>query len=982
MLKHALRYLLCCLFVVATLNAQDKSTYRWYFGNKQGLNFNTSPPTLLNDGQSVHIEGTSVVCDAQTGDLLFYTDGNTIWDRNQTQMATGLNPSYFSSTQSALIVRQPGSTRFYHLFTTINQGGGPGRHFVIDMTLNGGLGGVASSNNALTPLNVTEKLTATRACNGVDYWIIFRRNGAGQNGFYSYRLTPAGLNTTPVNSVVGIDIVGVAPNIGEMKISPNGRFLASANHSADCELFDFNNATGVVSNARTLTLNTLHYNYGLTFSASSRFLYVNSGWSGPRDSVVRFDLTAGSIQGSLQVIGRGASALGFMELAPDGKIYIARYNTKYLATVSNPDDPSPVFVDSAFALPANTFWGLPNFPQDLFIPNYAGNDTLVCPNQPVRIGTSPVAGLSYQWTPPGGLDNPNVAQPTATVSTTTSYTLTVTDANACQIVRSMTVNTRPRPTIVMSSTAPNNAICPDASTTITAALAGAQSFSWQPGNLSGATQTVSPSASQTYIVTIVDANGCTWTDSIRITIRNRPALTISSNPPAGSNGVVSICKGSSATLTGVSPGVASYTWNTGETTPSIIVRIEGIYQVIVKDANGCTKDTSITVRVLPLPPANAGNDTSVCVNSALQLQASGGINYAWTALTNAPALSASNISNPLFTSPTTGSFSYSIMVTDTNGCVNYDTIAVTVNPLPLVQITPTTSDTSICPCAQLVLTATNAIAYQWFKNAQPISGQNGQFFTASDTGAYTVRITDQHGCSNTSSALNLSFIPVQAVVRAKVLDSAAAGEDVKLGLSGQGTNFGVCRVDSATVYMSMNMAPMAPASSELFGSQGIDGRRQLAIRISGASGTFARELRYIGTLGSTDTTIVRIDSVSWDKCRIPTTTIPDTFHLAGICTARGVKRLFNSMNVLYLSVQPNPVHSVATLHVNANAAVDVCTVRLMDILGREVRRVYEGAIREGDQDIGIPIDELLDGHYVLVVSALDGVSTLSMEVRK
>lgn len=978
--------LLCLLFFcAASLWAQDRSTNRWYFYNRLGLDFNTSPPTVLTDGRvanTLHREGTSVISDAVTGALLFYSDGDTVWNRNHQIMVAGIHPESHSSTQSALIIRQPNSTTLYHLFTTAGLGKVPGaRHLVIDITMNGGLGGVAS-NTQLIANPICEKVTAARACDGVDYWVIFRRYDAPE--FRAFRLSPTGLNTTPVISNSGIAFANTADARGEMKISPNGRLLACANETNITDLFDFNNATGQITNRRILSPNGQRY--GLTFSPNSNWLYVNDGWVSGSSRVFRYDMTAANIAASQQVIATSAiTQLGYMELAPDGRIYISHHASRFLSTISNPDAVNPVYTDQAIDMGALMGWGLPNFPQDLFIPDFAGRDTLLCPDQPVRIGIPALSGYTYRWSPVTGLDNPNQAQPTATASQTTTYTVTVTDPNGCSIVRDMTLSVRPRPTIALSSNKANNAICPDDNIQLTATMSGAVSVNWQPGNLSGAVVTVTPTSSTTYRASLIDANACIWVDSIAVTVRPRPTLTIQSSRPA-QNDTVRMCTGLNATLAATA-GLSSYQWSGGETAANITVTAAGRYIVEGTDANGCKNNDTIYVELLPLPVADAGRDTSVCAGNTLQLQASGGTSYNWIPLAGSPALSQNNVANPQLSSQVSGDFNYAVQVTGSNGCVNFDTLRVRVHALPVAVISPAAADTSICICSSITLSANPAVRYEWYRNTPNQIVGTTQSLVVRDSGSYTVRIIDTNGCEDIADPVNVHILPQSFALRVRVPDSALVGAQVNIGLSGNYTNLTTlasCPSDSFTLHISMNRHPFgAKRGTPSFGTVTGDIR---TLNISGATsgqGSYALQLPYTVTLGAADSSIIRIDSVSWKSCILPVTIINDTFHVAGICTARGTKRLYNEGATVTMMVQPNPVSEQSGVVLDASAAIAGCRVFLSDILGRTVATIYEGDIAAGRNEFSLPARHLPEGVYSLVFrSPAHEVLNVMVEVRK
>lgn len=335
----------------------QKESNIWYFGNKAGIDFNDPcNPISLTDGlNEAGYEGTSTICDEQTGQLLFYTDGFWIWNRNHIQMANGyLNSN--SATQT-LILKRPGSSSIYYVLTPELQGNGFANDYglrcaEVDMTLDGGLGDVTNSNSFyVLPSPVTEKLIATKHANGNDVWII--NHSYNNNHFNSFLLTNSGINLTPIVSVIGSNY-GASLNgfgaIGELKVSPNGQKIVAANYEPSLlELFDFNSATGVVSNS--LVLSPEPHPYGLSFSPDNTKLYVTSEPfhqpNSTNSKLYQFDLTspdASIINNSKTIIyniqsdSLNPDFLGSLKIAPNNRIYVGRGNHKnYLGVINEPN---------------------------------------------------------------------------------------------------------------------------------------------------------------------------------------------------------------------------------------------------------------------------------------------------------------------------------------------------------------------------------------------------------------------------------------------------------------------------------------------------------------------------------------------------------------------------------------------------------------------------------------------------------------------
>ena len=359
----------------------------WYFGDHAGLNFNTSIPIILNNGATHNgigncpVEGSAVICDS-SGSLLFYTNGQQIWNKNHQIMPNGNNLlGNLSSTQSALIVPKPGSSRFYYVFTTddfCNNALQFGfRYSIVDICHDNGLGDVTDDKNIKLLDTVAEKLIAIRDNNGLDYWIVIHKYFS--NAFYSYHLSSNGIDDTVISYVGSyhpLNMIGTGGAIGQMKASPNGNRIALVNGNGNsiAEYFDFNNSTGIVSNCVNIQTNPAYNYYGVSFSPDNSKLYITC-WLNDI-GLYQFDLNAGGgnpasvIASRTEIIGQGLWLMG-MQLATDGKIYIVQNH--YLSVINNPNyiGANCNFQDFAIYLNGNfSGYSLPNF-----IDSYAYTNT-------------------------------------------------------------------------------------------------------------------------------------------------------------------------------------------------------------------------------------------------------------------------------------------------------------------------------------------------------------------------------------------------------------------------------------------------------------------------------------------------------------------------------------------------------------------------------------------------------------------------------
>ena len=154
---------LCSLLVSLTSSAQKEANH-WYFGFGAGLDFSSGTVVVDTNTNMNAGEGCSVISNS-SGDLLFYTNGESVWDRNHQTMPNGMGIlGNDNSTQAALIIPLPKSDSLYYIFTTESSGQPGGfRYSVVDMTLNGGLGDVITgSKNTLLITPVTEQVAATK----------------------------------------------------------------------------------------------------------------------------------------------------------------------------------------------------------------------------------------------------------------------------------------------------------------------------------------------------------------------------------------------------------------------------------------------------------------------------------------------------------------------------------------------------------------------------------------------------------------------------------------------------------------------------------------------------------------------------------------------------------------------------------------------------------------------------------------------------
>lgn len=398
----------------------------------------------------------------------------------------------------------------------------------------------------------------------------------------------------------------------------------------------------------------------------------------------------------------------------------------------------------------------------------AGPYAQICSGTSTTLSAS--GGLTYSWLPTAGLSDPNIANPVATPSSTTTYTCTITGAFGCFGIDTVTVAVNTTP---FADAGFGAGIC--SGDNIMLGGNGSGTYAWTPAatldDPTIATPTATPTATTTYTLTVTNALGCSQSDTVTIFIVNPAA-------DAGLN--TAVCFGSSTSLNAT--GGTSYTWSpvAGLSDPNVANPVATptattTYSVFVQDSGtGCSATDSVTITVNPLPIADAGSTAAVCQGFNTTLGASGGINYAWTPTTS---ISDSTIFNPV-ASPTTTT-TYTVNVTDALGCVSNDTVTVVVHNLPTVSAG---LDISTCVGATASFNATGAATYLWTPGASlSDSTIANPTSTPAVAGTYVVVGTDVNGCVDSDT---VSVALTGLVITPSASTTVCAGSSTTLNVSG------------------------------------------------------------------------------------------------------------------------------------------------------------------------------------------------------
>lgn len=426
-----MRGVLFCLIILlfGSVSHAQREAAHWYFGSNAGIRFhpNGSVETLTNGALNT-LEGCAAISD-RFGNLLFYTDGVTVYNRNHQVMTGGSgllgDPS---SSQSAIIVPKPDSKTIYYIFTVaaLEPGETPLNdidkikglnYYVVDLDV-GANGSVIEHGNNGMPLLIpnSEKITAVRAADCSAIWVISHFG----DSFYAFNVSASGVDSNAIISQTPLEVpfpVHRRNAIGYLKASPDGSRLGIAHQNlsniVDTDapgallVYDFNTATGQVSNEVELDINS-GTPYGVEFSPNSQVFYATVQ-VGNTNNVYQFDLANIDISSSRISIGSASS--GALQLASNGKIYHASITTS-LNVIENPNivGQDANYRTGVVALAGrNSNFGLPPFIQSLFnevvdITGLTNQDGLpldqvtLCTNDDFTFEVqNPIAGATYTW---------------------------------------------------------------------------------------------------------------------------------------------------------------------------------------------------------------------------------------------------------------------------------------------------------------------------------------------------------------------------------------------------------------------------------------------------------------------------------------------------------------------------------------------------------------------------------------------------------
>ena len=459
-----------------------------------------------------------------------------------------------------------------------------------------------------------------------------------------------------------------------------------------------------------------------------------------------------------------------------------------------------------------------------------------CTGNSINLDAGNVSGASYSWSGPNGFTssqrNPTIAN--ASTFHTGIYSVTVTMAG-CSASATTAVNVNESPIV---SATKSNATCGQNNGSLTFTFNNVSSQTDIQFSLNGGS---------TYPYTVPDNSGTTTISNLSPGTYNLMARwgnstcpisvgtqTISRvNGTASISGNLTICNGQSTTLTATlnnGVGTVNYSWSGGLGTGSsknVSPTANTTYSITATDSQGCTGTASVQVSVNALPSATATSNSPVCAGGTLNLSANSGMtNYSWTApngntySTRNPSISSANFSY---------GGSYTLLVTNANGCTKSTTTNVTIN----VGISPTASNTGpYCEGQTISLSATGGNTYAWTgPGGFSSSGSSTTRSNASIPMAGTYQVTATQSGTGCSATATTSVSVLSSSISASNTGPVCQGENVSFSASGgNGTyswvgpssfssslaNPGISNVstgDEGIYTVSSNITPSCPVSA-------------------------------------------------------------------------------------------------------------------------------------------------------------------------
>lgn len=579
------------LFISFILFSQ-KFADNWLLLNN-GLEFHHDSVIVRQDYAPHENRGAGIISD-KNGELLFYTDGFTVWNNNHEKMPNGENliiNHINHSIHESLVIPKPNSDSLFYIFSVDPWNGqeSTGLYYsIVDISLEGGLGDIILKGEKILP-TVSNKITAVYHRNHRDVWLITHEYDT--NKYYAYLVSETGVADTPVISSLGRSHTSSFD--GQLKASPDGRKIACSHddYSGEVfELFDFNDSSGELSNPMSFELPVSYRSCdGIEFSSDASNLFVYQTGSTGESGLYQFDLssqTYDEINNSrVLLIKERYNGFRQMQLGPNGKIYITKGGggggSDHLGVIENPNEygescyviENGLFLEGGSSFVART----PNFIQSYFFKTSFSFDN-TCQASPIHFYISNDHSLdSVRWQFGEGSSS-NSFYPEFQYSDTGNYTvelLAYYPEKVDTVIKQITIN--PFSEFDLGN---------DTTVCFGHELFVGEKYDSYHWNTSDTSQSIKIEDEGWYKLVVENSLGCFSADSIYLEIVELPVTLLPDSIEIGDLDSIQINPGD----------FKSYSWSTGETAPSIYVSEEGWYSVAVGNDYGCQTATSIFVK--------------------------------------------------------------------------------------------------------------------------------------------------------------------------------------------------------------------------------------------------------------------------------------------------------------------------------------------------------------------------------------------------
>ncbi|MFK5855418.1 MAG: gliding motility-associated C-terminal domain-containing protein [Bacteroidota bacterium] len=778
--KVSFRFLLISLIIILTLQSYSqpiKRTNTWYFGKYAGVDFNSGEPVPLYDGK-LYTSGRGVISMSDTnGNLLFYTNGLRLWNRNHASITNNFMGQAIQFVSFPVI----GSGHLYYVFGVPVYGPPQQYHrtqyAIIDMTMNGGLGGVSGPNIYLDAAwDASSKITAAKHKNKQDIWVITRKYT--ENKYASFLISENGVNIVPVLSPAPDWEPGTfTDGNGQMKISYDKEYLIICtqrhNYGDDSirtEVCRFNNISGEVDYLYSFDFKDPNSPrsfspYGAEFSPDSKFLYISFDIAVDSTHIYQFDVqyiedSALFVQSAVMIAEIGSYLHG-LQLASDGKIYVATSMSTYpgwpyLSVIHKPwergvdcqYENEAVFLD-----PGTSEAELPSFLLDyLYRFDFEG----ICEGEPFEFTPffhpEPVNILWNFGDPASGNNTSTDLNPVHSFSDGGDFEVSVhveyPNGRIEKTSRKVKVEYAPEPDL-----GPDTTICSGEEVVLDAEC-GPHTYSWSTGHI-GTTQ-ITVSDTGWYWVRVMSDLGCINFDSIYIgfrhpSIADTTNLIISPTTCGGSNGVIR-----GLVIIGDPPFILQWLDDMGNPISSSIDIFNlpvGSYTLQVTDNNNCitslgtysiTDTGDLLIEDVEYISAHCDQqDGSITVNAT-----SGLSDMLFYSIDNGVTYYSNQ---GIFTGLSPGS--YAVRVKDSLDCQDvFINNPIIIENLPGPQVSNVVVTPSIVGQntggIEIIASGSSDTLFYSNNNGSSYQENNGQFSSLA-AGFYTCIVMDEYGCDTT-----------------------------------------------------------------------------------------------------------------------------------------------------------------------------------------------------------------------------------------